>query len=125
MEKSLLPPIPPQPAHPGFVLFGPSPAQLSWIGETIYAALEILAKKENTIMATIEELQAALDANTAATTAAGAAIASEITDLAAAIAALVPGDPVTQAQLDQLNAATASLTAATAALAADDVAPAA
>ncbi len=75
-------------------------------------------------MATQAELQTALDANTAATANAHAAISSEITDLAAAIAALVPGEPVTQGQIDQLTNATADLVAATAALAADD-APAA
>ncbi len=72
------------------------------------------------LMATVAELQTALDANTAATAAAGAAISSEITDLAAAIAALSAGQPVTQAQIDQLTASTSALTAATASLTADD-----
>lgn len=76
------------------------------------------------LMATVAELQAALEQNTAATTAAVAAISAEIVQLAAAIAALTPGDPVTQAQLDQLNASSSALEAATAALVADD-APAA
>jgi multidrug resistance efflux pump len=97
----------------------------------VKAALWLVEEALNTrhqleaIMATVQELQTALDANTAATAQAQAAIASEITDLAAAIAALVPGEAVTQAQLDQLNASTASLQAAVSALGADDTNPAA
>jgi hypothetical protein len=73
-----------------------------------------------TTLATVQELQTALDANTAATEAAATAIQSEIADLAAAIAALTPGEAVTQAQLDQLNTATGKLTDAVSALGADD-----
>jgi chromosome segregation ATPase len=86
------------------------------------------------IMASVAELQAALDRNTAATTAYGVATAAslsaqsdEIVQLQAAIAALTPGEPVTQEQIDQLNASStaietgnAALTAGTAALTADD-----
>jgi chromosome segregation ATPase len=71
-------------------------------------------------LATVQELQTALDSNTAATEAAATAIQSEITDLAAAIAALTPGEAVTQAQLDQLTASTTKLTDAVSALGADD-----
>ena len=97
----------------------------------VKAALWLVEEALNTrhslenLMATVEELQAALDANTAATTAAQTAINSEITDLAAAVAALQPGQAVTQAQLDQLNTSTANLQAAVTALGADDTNPAA
>lgn len=73
-----------------------------------------------TIMATVEELQAAIDANTAATDAASAAITTEIAQLQAAISALSTSAPPTQAQIDALNASTAKLSAVTAELAADD-----
>lgn len=76
--------------------------------------------KLETVMATVEELQAALDANTASVAVLATAITTEIAQLAAAIAALTPGDPVTQAQIDQLNASTAALQTATASLTADD-----
>ncbi len=79
-----------------------------------------LSQTQRAIMASIAELQTALDANTAATAAAAVAINSEIADLAAALSLVVPGQPVTQAQLDQLNAGTAALQAAVAALTADD-----
>jgi hypothetical protein len=72
------------------------------------------------IMATVQELQTALDANTAATQAAGEAITAEIAQLKAAIEAIPVGEPVTQAQLDQLNASTTALSDATAALVGDD-----
>jgi hypothetical protein len=91
-------------------------AMAAFLGDAAVALL----KGHKDIMATVAELQSALDANTAATAAAGVAISSEITALAAAIAALTPGEAVTQAQLDQLNAATTALSDATAALAADD-----
>lgn len=71
-------------------------------------------------MATVAELQTALDRQTAATAAVGTAIAAEITQLATAIAALVPGAPVTQAQIDQLSASSDALEAATVSLTADD-----
>lgn len=75
------------------------------------------------IMATNAELQAALDANTAATAAVGTAISTEITQLASAIAALSTTDAPTQAQIDQLNASATALQAATVTLGADDPAP--
>jgi ABC-type transporter Mla subunit MlaD len=87
--------------------------QWNWIVNTltsIYTADEL-------------QLEAALDANTAATDAAVTAINAEIQQLADAIAALSTGAPPTQAQLDQLNAATQALKDATGALAADDTTP--
>jgi len=78
-----------------------------------------------TIMATVQELQTALDANTAATEAAAAAIGNEITQLKAAVDALASAAPTDlQPQVDQVTAATARLQTAVDALNADD-APAA
>jgi peptidoglycan hydrolase CwlO-like protein len=71
-------------------------------------------------MASVAELQAALDRNTAATTAAGQAITAEITQLQDAIGQLSTSQPPTQAQIDQLNASSTALEAATASLVADD-----
>jgi hypothetical protein len=48
----------------------------------------------------------------------------EIAQLQAAIDALVPGEAVTQAQLDQLTASTTALSDADATLVADDAPPA-
>lgn len=79
----------------------------------LYTALE-------KIMASEAELQIALDKNTADTKAAGAAITTELAQLAAAIAALKPGAAVSQAQIDQLTASSTALEAATASLVADD-----
>lgn len=127
----ILPPLPAQPANgPANVPIVLFPVAWHWIGQAFQAihadneanakSLAALKTKLEALMATAEELQTSLDANTAATAAAATAIQSEINDLAAAIAALTPGDPVTQAQIDQLNASTSSLQAATAALTADD-----
>ena len=96
-------------------------AMAAFLGTQVVA----LRRDQRWIMATVQELQTALDANTAATAAAGAAITAEIAQLQAAIDALVPGEAVTQAQLDQLAASTTALTDATAALTADDAPPAA
>ena len=70
-------------------------------------------------MATLAELQASIDANTAAVEAAEAAITTEIAQLQAALDQLSTSQPPTQAQLDQLNLATSRLAAATTALHAD------
>jgi len=87
---------------------------------SILASLRQLTSTQEALMATVAELQTALDRNTAATTAAAAAIQTEIAQLQAAIDALSTATPPTQAQLDQLNASSDALEAATAALAADD-----
>ncbi len=108
--------LPPIPSQPTSVPYFWTAAEWHWLGHAFTALHQGLG----VVMATVQELQTALDANTAATAAAAAAIDTEIAQLAAAIAALMPGDPVTQAQLDQLSASTAKLSAATAALAADD-----
>lgn len=71
-------------------------------------------------MATVQELQAALDRNTKATADAAIAIQTEIKQLKDAIDALSTATPPTQAQLDQLNAASDKLDQATSALGADD-----
>lgn len=71
-----------------------------------------------------EQLQADLDRNTAATTAASTAIANEIQQLKTAVGQLSTNQAPTQAQLDQLNASSSRLEAATAQLVADDPAPA-
>lgn len=125
---AILPPLDPAPTTGFLVLF--SPGQWTWITKALRAvylaqdaqlvALGPLTQGVETLMATVAELQSALDANTAATEAASAAITTEIAQLQAAIDALSTATPPSQAQLDQLNAATAKLTAATAALAADD-----
>jgi hypothetical protein len=127
----ILPPLDPTPSGGLLVLF--SPGQWAWITKSlraIYLAQDIqlralgpLTEGVETIMATVAELQTALDANTAATDAAAAAITTEIAQLAAAIAALSTTAPPTQTQIDALNASTAKLTAATEALAADDPTP--
>lgn len=67
-----------------------------------------------------ETFQSDLDANSNATQAALAAIATEVSQLATAVAAIPVGEVVTQAMKDQLKASTDSLTAATATLTADD-----
>jgi prefoldin subunit 5 len=123
-----LPPLPAPPTGLGLILF--SPAAWHWIVQAFQAlhaadqaqftVLGQLTQALETVMATVEELQAALDKNTADTAAAGAAIAAELAQLAAAIAALSTGAPPTQAQIDQLNASSAALEAATASLVADD-----
>lgn len=115
-----LPPAPPT----TLLLFNSQ--QWNWIVNTltsIYTADELQLEALEKIMASVAELQAALDANTAATDAAVTAINAEIQQLADAIAALSTGAPPTQAQLDQLNAATQALKDATGALAADDTTP--
>lgn len=125
MPTPTLPPLPPVPAPGFFVLMPNEWAWLVKVLEATYAALGTIHSTQETIMATAEELQASLDRNTADTNAAAAAIGTEIDQLKAAIAALTPGDPVSQAQLDQLNASSDKLEAATASLAGDDtVAPA-
>lgn len=92
----------------------------------VKAALYLVSEALNTrhgvaqLMATVAELQTALDANTAATDAAATAINTEIAQLQDAINALSTATPPTQAQIDQLNASTAKLTAATTALGVDD-----
>lgn len=85
--------------------------------------LGALINSQEAIMATVQELQLALDANTAATNAAVAGITTEIGQLKDAIAALSTAQPPSQAQLDQLKASTGKLEAATAALHADDPTP--
>jgi len=126
---ALLPPLPVQPG--GLVIF--SPTCWRWIGQAFDAihsdhelTLRILATLTHSLeslMATVAELQVLLDANTdatnaltAAVTAAAAAATSEISDLATAIGAIVPGEAVTQAQLDQLTANTGAALAAVAVL---------
>lgn len=125
--------LPDLPAAPDgfFVIF--SRAQWQWIGqafqaihaehEAILEVLDTLITTEEGLMASVAELQTALDANTAATDAAAAAIMTEIAQLQDAINALSTAAPPTQAQIDQLNAATAKLTTATEALSADDPTP--
>src|SRR5690348_1315551 len=97
---SVIPPLPPIPDTPE-----------NWITRAIaaiYAAqdaqLETLGKFTTSLeglMATVEELQAALDRNTAGVAAVSAAITQEIQQLKDAIDALSTAQPPTQAQLDQ------------------------
>lgn len=54
----ILPPIPDQPAHNAFVIFGPTPAQLSWIVGSIHHDLELIAEKLETIIQSQETLMA-------------------------------------------------------------------
>ncbi len=127
----VLPPLPPPPSG-GIIVF--SPAAWRWLTGSVqllyaasqaqFAVLGPLVNSMEGLMATVAELQAALDANTAATTAASAAITTEIAQLQAAIGALSTAQPPTQAQIDQLNASSTALETATAALVADDPAPA-
>lgn len=55
---SILPPVPEQPAHTGIVLFGPTPAQLSWIVNTIHHDLELIAAQLDTVIQSQETLMA-------------------------------------------------------------------
>ncbi len=122
-----LPPLPPWPTG-GLIIF--SPAAWKTLGQVLYAqyagiqaqftVLGELTQAMESLMATVEELQAALDKNTADMAAASAAIGAEIDQLKAAVAALSTAGPPTQAQIDQLNASSAALEAATASLVADD-----
>ncbi len=118
MEKSLLPEIPPQPAHTSFVLFGLTPAQLDWIVKSIYAALNVIAQKEVTIMASLADLNAQLDAISASESAEAASLASLGTALGTIITDLQNLPPVgvlTQADLDAVvQKATDDATAAAA-----------
>lgn len=91
--------------------------------DAVILALGPLTQGVERLMATVAELQTALDANQAATDAAVTAIQTEIAQLQDAINALSTATPPTQEQIDQLNAGTAKLTAATAALSADDPTP--
>ncbi len=124
---SILPPLPaPPPAN--LLLF--STQQWNWLTKAlaaVYAAHEAeldvlgaIVNSQEALMATVQELQNALDRNTASTEAAAAAIQTEIDQLKAAIDALSTSQPPTQAQIDQLNAASDKLEQATAALGADD-----
>lgn len=88
------------------------------------AGQEALAHRMEQIMATVAELQAALDRNTASVESLKTSVEHEIEQLRAALEQLSTQQPPTQAQLDQLSDATDALDAATAALGADD-APAA
>lgn len=143
--------LPPLEDPPTGILVVFSPGTVAWIGralKTIYSGLGTLGAQQDLataatiqrldailaalgpltlsvegLMATVAELQSALDANTAATEAASTAINTEIDQLRAAIANLSTATPPTQAQIDQLAASTAKLQAATAALGADDPAP--
>jgi hypothetical protein len=138
----ILPPLPPQrslPTAPAWTIFsrqqfadlGHQFADLAARQQSQYDAAELTLQLLGTftsalegLMASVAELQAALDANTAANAAARVAIDTEVAQLAAAIAALAAAAPADlQPQVDQVNAATASLQAAVAALAADDPAP--
>lgn len=122
-----LPVLPPPPSAT-LLLF--SSQQWNWLVRALQisytahqAELEILGTLVNgveNLMASVQELQTALDRNTAATNAAGAAISTEVDQLKAAIAALSTNQPPTQAQLDQLSASSDALEAATATLVADD-----
>jgi chromosome segregation ATPase len=105
------PPFPPQYDFNGYLV-----QAVSWLVQEALTTRSQLGD----IMATLAELQAALDANTAAVEAAEAAITTEIAQLQAALAELSTSQPPTQAQLDQLNLATSRLAAATTALHADD-----
>jgi chromosome segregation ATPase len=125
--NTVLPPLPAPPAA-NLVLF--SSSQWHWLTSAlaaIHAAQEAelqvlgaIINAQETLMATIEELQTKLDALTAADAENAARTSSEMADLAAALAALKPGEPVTQAQLDQIQAVIDRVTARNAALAADD-----
>ena len=110
---------PPEPLRRGANLF----ERLDYlVRAAFFLIIEALSTRfdREAMMASVQELQSALDRNTAATTAAGAAISTEIEQLKAAIAALSTAEPPTQAQLDQLSASSDALEAATAALTADD-----
>jgi len=80
----------------------------------------VLEFNQRALLTMTDQLQSDLDRNTAAVSANTAASTVEMQQLKDAIAAIVPGTPVTQAQLDQLNAASAALEASTTALASDD-----
>ena len=114
---------PPDPPHDGANFF-------ERVRYLVNAARFLVQEDLNTrhelehLMATQAELQAALDANTAATAAAAAAISAEIGQLRQALSQLSAEWAPTQATLDQINASTSSLEAATAALVADDPAAA-
>lgn len=88
--------------------------------QLIYVGQQALATQLGDLMPTVQELQAALDRNTKATADAATAIQTEIKQLKDAIEALSTATPPTQAQLDQLNAASDKLDQATSALGADD-----
>lgn len=122
---SILPPVPEQPAHTGIVLFGPTPAQLSWIVNTIHHDLELIAaqldtviQKEAQIMATLADLNQQLDSITASESAEAASLATLGTALTTIITDLQNLPPVgvlTQADLDAVvQKATDDATAAAA-----------
>jgi hypothetical protein len=125
---TILPPIPPQPVHTGFVLFGPTPAQLDWIVRSIYAALTVIAQNQEKLAMTMQDLGASQDRSEASTTAALAGITTEIQQVRDAVAAL--GTSPTPEELTafkaRIDANTDRVDAAVAMLSSDDpAAPAA
>jgi hypothetical protein len=75
-------------------------------------------------MATVQELQAKLDALTAADAENATRTQSEMADLTAALSRITPGEEVTQAQLDQVQSVIDAITARNTSLAGDDAPPA-
>ena len=116
LSVPLLPPRPPKPRANLYELGDYLIASATFLNQAAFATIH----HQEVLMATIEELQAALDRNSAATAATGNAITAELDQLQAAIAALSVNIPPTQEQLDQLNASSDALEAATESLLADD-----
>lgn len=53
---AILPPIPEQPVHNSFVLFGPTPAQLAWIVSTLHAEHQAILNTQEQTMSAIADL---------------------------------------------------------------------
>lgn len=131
VSSSILPPIPPQPG--GLVIF--SPAQWRWIGqafqtihndnEAIVQILGPIASTLENLLMSMSDLNAAQDRSEASTTAALAAISTEIQQVRDAVAAL--GDAPTAAELTALKSRIEGnadrIDAAVAAMQADDPTP--
>lgn len=131
MQQSSLPPIPDQPLHNAFVLFGPTPAQLAWIVQSIYGALEVIEQKLETIsqkdkllMSTIADLTAASHAladQDHALTAEVTALHSSVENLITVFNSVKGGlNPADQSALDvavaEVTSASADFATATGAL---------